>query len=195
MCHIGGSGCYALVAACTPSVPELLATNALHQQYSGAGWLYQRSVELLTQVVSTRTTLHGEVHKSTTQATNLLGVAKELVKLEHVRMKAFYLAQEQKLHIPAVPKQPEVSALEALAALSMDDADLSRGPSPRPGAAPIEPLSQRGAPLSDAPPIPAGDKWSVVRNNVAQEMSDRKELNDVFEDRERRRMEAERVGR
>ena len=110
MCHIGGSGCYALVAACTPTVAELIATDALHQEYSGSGWLYQRSVDLLTQVVTTRTTLHGDVHKSTLQATNLLGVAKELVKLENVRMKAFYLAQEQKEHPPIVPKQPEGEA-------------------------------------------------------------------------------------
>ena len=85
---------------------ELVAANALYQEYSGSGWLYRRAVDLLTQVVATRTTLHGEIHKSTQQAVNLLGVAKELVKLEQVRMKAFYLAQEQKLPTP-VPSKPQ----------------------------------------------------------------------------------------
>ena len=70
-----------------------------------------------------------------------------------------------------------------MAALTMDETDSTPGLSPRPDAgALITPVS-----------VPAGDKWSVVRNNVAQEMTDRKELNDVFAERERIRKAAEKV--
>ena len=65
-----------------------------------------------------------------------------------------------------------------MAALTMDEADSTPNLSPRPDAGAL---------------VPAGDKWSVVRNNVAQEMTDRKELNDVFAERERIRKAAEKV--
>ena len=105
-----------------------------------------------------------------------------------------------------LPHLTTVSTLEAMAALTMGDSTQpTPNPSPRSGAyKPIDPLQNYRGEEDDgvigalngtavAVVVPAGDKWSVVRNNVAQEMYDRKELNDVFEERERQRTAAEKV--